>query len=334
MLRSYLVFWRIAALLILAAVFLPPTIANPTGSLSGVVYAEAGHQRIRLATVWLCDDRGNDLQQTIASDSGDFAFLNVTGEFTLKVSAPGYETAEVRVEVGYGDVRGVSIFLKASKSPVAAASEGSTISAHELSMPKSARDLVTAGKKKLYAEKNPTGALHDFESAVSKAPSYYEAYYLLGMTYLALQNPEQTEQNLQRSVDLSDQSYPNAVLALALLWLGRNDATRGEPMLRRGLELNPNSWVGFVELGKLELYRDHIEPALQAAEKARSLAPTQPKVYKLLSWIHLKQKNYSAALVDLDSYIRLDPDSLEGLRAKEVRAETEKRLADSQKQAP
>ncbi len=47
-------------------------------------------------------------------------------------------------------------------------------------MPKAARDLVDSGKEKLYAGKNPQKALSDFESAVAKAPGYYEAYYQIG----------------------------------------------------------------------------------------------------------------------------------------------------------
>jgi tetratricopeptide (TPR) repeat protein len=101
------------------------------------------------------------------------------------------------------------------------------------------------------------------------------------------------------------------------------------PLLRRCLELNPNSWVGQYELGKLELYRMHIDTALAAARKAEALAPDQPKVYHLLSLIHLRQKNYQAAIADLDAYIRLDPDSPDGQTAKQIRADAERKLDNS-----
>jgi lipoprotein NlpI len=69
-----------------------------------------------------------------------------------------------------------------------------------------------------------------------------------------------------------------------------------------------------------------LEPALDAAKTAESLAPQQPKVYRLLSLIHLRQKNYQAAVADLDAYIRLDPDSPEGRIAKQIRADTQRQL--------
>lgn len=330
MLRSRFALCGFAVLLSVPAAGFLRSLANPLANLRGIVYSETSNQRIRGASVWLCDGGGSRIQESITSDSGEFAFLGLrSGSFILRISAPGYEPAEMFVDVDFGSERGVSVFLKTSKTSVAEAPAGSFTSAHELSMPESARKLVDSGKKKLYADKNPQGALYDFESAVAKAPAYYEAYYQIGMAYLSLQNPAEAEKNLQKSVDLSNQSYADAVLALALLWIGRRDTTRGEQLLRQCLELNPNSWVGFFELGKLELYRQHVDPALKAAEKARSLAPNQPLVYRLLSLIHLRQKNYSAALVDLDAYIRLDPDSPDSLHAKEIRADTQRRLSNS-----
>jgi len=327
--------WRLAwcgfvgMLLVPAAGWLRSS-ANPLANLAGVVYSESANQRIGHAAVHLCDSGGSLLQQSITSDSGEFAFLGLqSGSYILKVSAPSYEPTELPVEVNFGSERGVSVFLKSAKSSVAGVRAAPAISAHELSMPKSARDLAEAGKKKLYVDKNPQKALKDFEAAVSKAPDYYEVYYLIGMTYISLQDPVHAEENLQKSVDLSTQSYGDADLALAFLWLARHDPTRGEPLLRRGLELNPTSWMGYFELGKLEMHREHYEAALQAAKSAQSLAADQPLVYRLLSLIHLKQRNYSAALVDLDAYIRLDPDSPDGEHAKEVRADTEKRLANA-----
>jgi Carboxypeptidase regulatory-like domain/Tetratricopeptide repeat len=328
-LRDWIALCGLAALLSMPAAGFLPAVANPNANLAGIVYSESTNQRIRHASVWLCDSGGNRLQDSVTSDSGEFSFLSVhAGAFILKVSAPGYQTAEIPVEVNFGSERGISVFLKAAKTS-AAGVPPATISAHEAGMPQSARDLVDSGKRKLYADKNPPKALSDFESAVAKAPGYYEAYYLIGMTYLTLGDPARAETNLQKSVDLSSQTYPDAVLALAILWLGRHDATRGEPLLRHGLELNPNSWVGFFELGKLEMYREHFDAALAAAQNAKFLAPEQPLVYRLLSLIHLKQKNYAAALADLDAYIRLDPDSPDGLHAKQVRADTEKRLANT-----
>lgn len=327
MLRAFLpLFASLAAL----AAGPAPAAANPSANLNGVVYSEATNQRVPRASVWLCDDGGNRLLESVTSENGEFSFPGLhAGAYILKITAPGFVPLKMNVDVNFGTEHGISLFLKSvgksSKGPAA----GPSISAHELSMPEAARNLMDSGKKKLYGGNNAEGSLRDFEAAVAKAPDYYEAYYQMGMACLSLQKPADAEKYLRMSVSLSNQTYPEAVLALAVLLLGRHDSDDGEPLLRRGLELNPNSWVGYYELGKLELYRMHLEPALDAAKTAVSLAPQQPKVYRLLSLIHLRQKNLQAALADLDAYIRLDPDSPEGHTAKQIRADTQRQLETS-----
>jgi hypothetical protein len=305
----------------------PPAAAMPSAHLNGVVYSEATNQRIPHASVWLCDDGGTRMMESVTTDTGEFAFLGLhAGAYILKITAPAFVPLELSVEVNFGTEHGISIFLKPMGKSPKEQSNDTSISAHELSIPAAARKFANSGKKKLYAGNDAAGAQRDFEAAVAKAPDYYEAYYQLGMACLSLQKPADAEKNLRTSVSLSNQTYPDAVLALAILLIGRHDSAAGEPLLRRGLELNPNSWAGYYELGKLELYRTHLEPALDAAQKAESLAPQQPKVYRLLSLIHLRQKNYQAALADLDAYIRLDPDSPEGKTAKQIRVDTQRQL--------
>jgi tetratricopeptide (TPR) repeat protein len=324
MLRTFLpLFASLAALVAGPA----PTAASPSANLNGVVYSETTNQRIPHASVWLCDDGGNRLLEAVTSENGEFAFPGLhAGAYILKITAPGFVPLEMNVDVNFGTEHGISIFLKpAGKSPKEQPADPS-ISAHELSMLAAAKKLMDSGKKKLYAGNNAEGALRDFEAAVAKAPDYYEAYYQMGMACLSLQKPADAEKYLRTSVSLSNQTYPEGVLALAILLLRRHDSADGEPLLRRGLKLNPNSWVGYYELGKLELYRMHLEPALDAAKTAESLAPQQPKVYRLLSLIHLRQKNYQAAVADLDAYIRLDPDSPEGKTARQIRADTQRQL--------
>ncbi len=324
MLRAFLPLFAFLTALVLAAV---PAAANPSANLNGVVYSEATNQRIAHASVWLCDDGGNRLLESVTTENGEFSFPGLrAGAYILKITAPGFLPLELNVDVNFGTEHGISVFLKPAGKSAKGQSTDPSISAHELSMSAAARKLVDAGKKKLYAGNNAESALRDFEAAVAKAPDYYEAYYQMGMACLSLQKPGDAENNLRTSVALSKQSYPEAVLGLAILLLGRHDATEGEPLLRHGLELNPKSWVGFYELGKLELYRMRLEPALEAAKTSESLAPQQPKVYRLLSLIHLRQKNYQAALTDLDAYIRLDPDSPEGKTAKQIRADTQRQL--------
>jgi tetratricopeptide (TPR) repeat protein len=219
---------------------------------------------------------------------------------------------------------------KSSKPAVVTVNSGHVISVHELSMPEAARNLVSAGERKLSHGRNPDGAIKDFQSAIKKAPDYYEAYYLVGIAYLCAQKREEAEKNLRRAVDLSQHRYADAVVALGTVVLDRGEFSGGEKLLRHGLELNPNSWQGHYELSRLEVFKGNLLAAQEMAQKARLLAPQKPAVYHLLAVIHQRQKDYSAMLDDLEAYIQIDPDSPTGAWAKQLAAQTEQQLVDSQ----
>jgi tetratricopeptide (TPR) repeat protein len=79
-------------------------------------------------------------------------------------------------------------------------------------------------------------------------------------------------------------------------------------------------------LSKVQLSQKRIEEASKSAERARSLAPNFASIYRLLANIHVQQKNYPALLQDIDAYVKLDPDSPAGVRAKQMREEVVRKI--------
>ena len=303
---------------------------SPVVAVTGTIFSDANNARIGNAAAALCDAGGAVLQESTADDSGQFSFQGLRpGRYILKVQANGFQSTKLPLDLSYASQHGLSVRLKPMRNSDQPRPDGMTVSARELAIPAAARDLLDSGKKKLYSEKNGEAALRDFQSAIKTSPNFYEAYYLAGMAYLALQNSAEAEKYFRTSVDLSQKKYADADIALGSLLLQRGEDQPGEELLRQGLLSNPHSWPGQFALGELELTRGHVELALAAAEQAAELAPAQPVVYRLLAIIHLRQKNYSALLTDLDAYLQLDPDSPAGLRAKELRAQAEKQLLTS-----
>jgi len=332
---SYPISPRFHFLFLVAASCLALPAQTVAATLFGNVYSESSNQRIAHASVRLCDAGGTRLQDSMTNDSGSFVFAEIpTGTYIVKVAASGYIPSDTEVSVDFGTGHGVTIFLRPEGRKPGHAAGAAAISEHELSMPEGARKNMEAGQKKLYADKNPEAAVHDFQAAVAKAPDYYEAFYQMGLAYLALQNSPEAEKSLQAAVNLSQEKFADADLALASLWLTRHDSTHGEPLLLHGLDLKPDSWSGYFQLGKLELYRNHLDAALRAAEKAQSLAPDQAMTYRLLSLIHMRQKNDSATLADLDAYLRLDPDSPEAVTAKKIRSDVQQRMSAATSPTP
>jgi Flp pilus assembly protein TadD len=304
----------------------PRSPQKPAVALTGTIFSDGTNQRIAGASIALCDEGGIVLQESQADD-GEFSFQGLQpAHYILKVQATGFDSVGLHIDLTSASQRGLSVMLKPARISQPPASQGQTISAHELAMAEASRDLLASGKKKLYTEKNAEAALRDFQSSLQKSPQFYEAHYQAGMAYLFLQSPAEAENEFRKSVDLSQKQYADADIALGTVLLERGETKEGETLLREGLTLNPRSWQGQYALGKMELMRGHEDVALAAAKQAAALAANQPVVYRLLAVIHLRQRNYAALLTDLDAYLQLDPDSPAGLRAKELRTQAEKQL--------
>ena len=301
-------------------------------TVNGNVYYE-DNQPAAHVLVQLQGSEGESRQTEETTDSGWFEFRRLSGgSYVLALDVQGYERVATTVDLSFMPEKGVVLRLRALPGEKKTAGTGS-VSAHELSMPEKARDLLVSGKKKLYTEKNAPGALEDFQSAIAAAPGYYEAYYYAAMADLSLGKRDEAEASFRKSIDLSGDKYCEAEVGLGTMMLDRRDFAQGEITVRRGVTLNPDYWLGQYELGRALLDEDKIAEALKSANQAKSLAPSAALVYRLLSNIHLRQKDYPALLADIDSYIKLDPDSPAGIRAKELREQVARKV-DTAKATP
>ncbi|HEY0702250.1 MAG TPA: tetratricopeptide repeat protein [Candidatus Acidoferrales bacterium] len=300
-----------------------------TVTISGNVYIENANRPILNAAVSLCDAHGGVLSEMVTSATGEFSFQGIpAASYVLKISAEGFETLDMTLDLTFASDRGVPIYLKPAAAKSAEPAAGNTISTHEMSMPRAASDLFASGKRKMYSEKNPQGALADFQAAAASAPGYYEAFYQMALVNLTLHHSADAETNLRKSIEVSSDKYAEAEIGLGTVLLDRGEKRDAEKALRRGLELNDSLWLGHYELGRVLFNQKNNGDALKSAERAKALSPNSPDIYRLLANIHLLEQNYPAVLVDIDAYVKLDPDSAAGKRAKELRGQiTEKMFA-------
>ncbi len=307
--------------------------AHNTVTLSGIVFSTDHNEKVEHARVRLCDGGGNQLQEAVTPQNGEFAFRGLSrGRYLVTIEAIGFVNQQIQVDLSYTSDKGMNIYLQPVQKETHRAA-AYTISAHELSMPESARNLMTSGKKKLYSNKDAAGAIADFEQALKVAPGYYEAYRELAMAHATMGKIDEAQKDLRKSIEVSKNAYGDGYVGLGTLLAEKGEVAGGEKALRRGVQLNPNSWQGYFELGKIELGRDKLDDALKSAEMAKTLSPNTPILYRLLANIHLRQKNYPELLDDLDEYIRLDPASAAGQRAAQMREEVAKQITEDGKAA-
>jgi tetratricopeptide (TPR) repeat protein len=304
-------------------------------TLSGTVYYAGGNQPAENVSVELHTTEGSMIAPQMTSSNGWFEFRGLPrGVYAISINASGFEPVNFNFDLFLTSSRGNVIYLRPLSANSPTPQHADPVSAHELSMPHKARTLMESGKKKVYKDKNVQGGLADFQQAVAIAPGYYEAYYQIALAGLILGQRDLAEKSFRKAIDVSGDKYGEADIGLGTTMLDKRDFSEGEKAIRRGIELSPNSWIGHYELGRALLNQDRIEDAEKAALGARSLAPNAPVIYRLLSNVHLRQKNYPALLDDIDAYLRLDPDSPAGLRAKQMREEVQQKIEADQRPKP
>jgi Flp pilus assembly protein TadD len=263
-------------------------------------------------------DDGQTFLATMTDDQGRFSFDNLyRGNYSVSVSIAGFQFVEERVAVENGPVLGVQLRPRSSTADSDAA-EGSrsAISAHELTAPGKAREGMAKAMTLLYQKFDFQGAIRQFQKAIKEFPDYYEAYAQMGMAYMDLKDAANAETALRKSVALSGEKYPLPYIFMASLFTANQRFSDAEPMARKALDLDPNSWQAYSELTHALSGLNRLPEAAESAETAIKLDPQEPELYLMLINIENKMRNYPAMLDTMDAYLKLAPN---GRAAEQVR---------------
>ena len=301
-----------------------------SADLDGLILPADGSTLPENVMIALCDTGGVVIEQSAMSSGGKFSFRGLREvEYILRVTADGFQPQDARVNMQFGNVHGMVVYLTPIASSSTKSGKVGSISSHELSMPQPAHELLVAGRTKLHRENNPREALKDFLEAQQKAPDFYEISYEIGMAYLTLGQKPKARVCFVEAITLSKDSFADAEVALGTLLVDQGNLDEGEKKIQRGIQLNPNLWMGYYQRARLKVILGNLVGAESDARQAASLAPMAAINYQLLSTIHLRQKNYPLLLQDIDQYLVLDTDSPAAERTKEVREQVARLLAEN-----
>ncbi len=273
---------------------------------------------------------GEIVGTTFSRSMGEFEFGGLpNGVYYVVVEEKGYEPVRESVEIFNTARAGVLIFLK--RNVVLGPSEpGQIVSAHELTIPRRAREAVQKGMARLYEKQDPKGSLNHFQRAVAEVPSYYEAYLQMGVAYMRLGQAAEAEQAVRKSIELSEGRYSEAHFALAQLLSNTDRFAEAEPVARRGVELDGNTWQGHYELARALVGLNRLDAAEKSAREAKTRKPDLAVVYLILANVHIRKRNYPVLLQDLDGYLKLEPNGPMSDKARQMRESVQRALADAQ----
>jgi Tfp pilus assembly protein PilF len=287
-------------------------------SLSGYVRDGTDQHPIAGAKVELLTEAGASVDSVGTGKDGDFRFTGMQkGRYVLITEFAGYKSMRENIELSVDSVAGHVIFLAKPSAPPGGAKEPS-VDVRELALPHKAQDALHKGLNKLYDQGDFAGSIPEFALVIELAPDYYEAYYYTGLAYLFERKFTESEEPLRKAINLSRGSYSLAYMALSRSLFFRSRYVEAEQSARRGVELDPSSWQGHLELARALLALNRPQDAEKSALEAKKLKPDFPDLYISLANIHIQLGNNPAVREEMETYLRLAPDGPYSERARQT----------------
>lgn len=225
-----------------------------------------------------------------------------------------------------------SCFLMFAAFPSAGSAQSKSkspyvVSVHELSVPDKALTAFNKGIR-LLAAQDQARSIREFRRAIKKFPAYYEAYDKMGIAEMELQRDGDAERAFRKAIELSGGDYAEPRFALGIILCDDHKKfAEAETVIRDGLDVDPTDAAGHFALAWLLYSTNRLPEAETSARDAVLYAPNSPVTYALLAEIHLREKNRSALVQDVDAYLKLDPNGPFSAKATAARADARRILA-------
>jgi tetratricopeptide (TPR) repeat protein len=199
-------------------------------------------------------------------------FGNVSaGSYHIRVSAPGFATAEMDLGVGGAGPQYVDIKLMHEEQAglVGSSSNGATTDVADLGVPANARRQYEKANQ-LMAKHDWTQALEKLNHALTMYPDYAAAYNSMGVVFAKLGDTARERESLQKAVGIDDH-YVSAHVNLGRLDLKAGDFAGAETEFDKASRLAPTDATILVLLSYAELQSRHFDAVVATSHKAHSM---------------------------------------------------------------
>ncbi|MGB8457388.1 MAG: carboxypeptidase regulatory-like domain-containing protein [Candidatus Acidiferrum sp.] len=297
-------------------------------ALSGSIREAGTGHVIGDARIELQNAMGTPIGFAYSDRNGTYQFDDIPGDCYVSVQHEGYESAREFVRpTGAGHVYR-DILLRATGG-AAAPKVAPAVSEHQLRIPRKAREEFDKGIQLIVDKSDYRGAVKQFAKAIDKYPSYYEAYAAMGLAQSKMGDAAAAESALRKSISMSSEKYPQAMLDLASMFNSRKQFSEAEPLLRKAIALDASSWRAQFELAVAVAGQNRFKDAAASAAVARDLKPDNQQIYLLLYNLHIQANDFPAALRDTQGYLKLAPDGPLSDRVRRMQEQVQKALQKS-----
>ncbi len=299
---------------------------NSEGEISGTVLLAADKRPASQVAVSL-KSRVAGVFRTVLTDlEGHFKVQNLPrGTYEVAVEEEGYEEAQTSAQLD-GPSAKLVMYLKSRSGLIR--QNRYTVSVRELKIPLKAQDELRKGLDRV-AKNDPGGSLAHFLRATQLSPSYFEAYYNMGVAQMKLGHAEEAITAFQTSIDLSGGRYVLAEFGYGYILCQQGKPDQAEKIVRRGLETEDDAAEGYVILGEALRLLNRLDEAEKSEREALLRNPNSAGAYLVLSDVADGRGDYRAEIQHLDMYLKLQPNGPGTELARKTREWAESKLAKS-----
>ena len=265
------------------------------------------------------------IAQTVTRNDGDFAFTGLaTGEYEIAVTMAGYEPVVQMARfnqsgrMDFSEVINMEILIRPRKENVLSA-PGTSFAQD---VPKPARLAYEKAAARMRDGK-PEEAVAALREAIANFNDYFDAHFALGKELFREGKDDEALEALERARQINDRQ-DSVYHMFGLIMLKQGKFAVAEYAFREATRLNGNSAAAhfyhaqaLIELAVRGNDERQLNTDLGAADKELDLAwETSEKrltaVYLQRARIHETRGQKEAAAVDLESYLKAEPEAKNG----------------------
>jgi Flp pilus assembly protein TadD len=227
-----------------------------------------------------------------------------------KIETPGYLPVWGRVDMSTQPCRAhewITLKHKAGPAPPKDGPASGVLDGRIAAIPPEAKTEFEAGQRAINDD-NFSGAIPRLQKAIQLYARYAEAYQLLAVAQLQMNQGVEAEASLVKGLEIEDR-MPKAQYLLGVLYAKTNRANLAEKPLTRFAELEPANPDAQLELAKVTFALNKFPDAESHARSAIQLKETNPGVYIVLGYSLLRQKKPNDARSAFEQYLKLEPQS-------------------------
>ena len=228
-----------------------------------------------------------------------------------KLEVPGYRPVWGRVDMSIQPCRAHEwVTLKAKENPkgqLGDAPANGVLDGRIAAIPPEAKTEFEAGQNAINGNDFP-GAIPHLKKAIELYARFAEAYQLLAVAQLQMNQAAEAEASLLKGLEIEDR-MPKAQYLLGVLYAKTNRANLAEKPLARFAELEPENPDAQLELARVTFALNRFPEAESHARTAIQLKETNPGVYVVLGYSLLRQKKPDDARRAFEQFLKLAPQS-------------------------